>query len=76
MKPLPFLKKIRGDMAEVVDLKEFIKDNFKHFNAAVIVDAAEAWNEHIKKGGKMLLAMAGALSTSFSNKSLPISRRK
>ena len=44
-------------------VKDFIKRNFKHFNAAVIVDAAEAWIQHLKKGGKMFLTMAGALST-------------
>ena len=46
-----------------MDVKEFIKSNFRHFNAAVVVDAAEAWGEHLKKKGKMFLAMAGALST-------------
>ena len=44
-------------------IKNFIKENFKHFNAAVLAEAAEAWVEHLKKGGKMFLAMAGALST-------------
>ncbi|MCK4326408.1 deoxyhypusine synthase family protein [bacterium] len=46
-----------------MQIKDFIKKNFKHFNAATIVDAAEAWVEHLKKGDKMFLAMAGALST-------------
>ncbi len=46
-----------------MQIKDFIKKNFKHFNAAAIVDAAEAWVEHLKKGDKMFLAMAGALST-------------
>ncbi|MFH1753596.1 MAG: deoxyhypusine synthase family protein [Candidatus Omnitrophota bacterium] len=45
------------------DVKDFIKKNFRHFNAAVVVDAAEAWGEHLKKNGKMFLTMAGALST-------------
>lgn len=44
-------------------VKGFIKKNFKHFNAAVVIDAAEGWVEHLKKGGKMFLAMAGAMST-------------
>jgi deoxyhypusine synthase len=44
-------------------VQEFIKHNFRHFNAAVIVDAAEAYRAHIDSGGKMLLAMAGAMST-------------
>jgi len=44
-------------------VKDFIFHNFRHFNAAVVKDAAEAYVEHLKKGGKMFLAMAGALST-------------
>ena len=46
-----------------MDVKKFIGDNYKHFNAAVLADAAKAWVEHLKKGGKMFLAMAGAMST-------------
>ncbi len=45
------------------DVKDFMRRHFRHFNAAVMVDAAEAWNSHLKKGGRMLLAMAGAMST-------------
>lgn len=46
-----------------MDVKKFIKINYKHFNAAVINDAAQAYVRHMAKGGKMFLAMAGALST-------------
>jgi len=46
-----------------MDVKEFIRRNFRHFNAAVVADAAEAYVDHLKKGGKMFLSMAGALST-------------
>ncbi len=44
-------------------IKEFIERNFQHFNSAVVKDASRAYVEHIKKGDKMLLAMAGAMST-------------
>lgn len=44
-------------------ISEFIRTNFKHFNSAVVVDAAEAWVNHLKAGNKMFLAMAGAMST-------------
>src|ERR1700687_1051806 len=44
-------------------VREFIQRNFRHFNAAVIVDAAEAYQAHLAAGGKMFLAMAGAMST-------------
>ena len=46
-----------------MSVREFIKHNFRHFNAAVIVDAAEAYERQIAQGGKMFLAMAGAMST-------------
>ena len=44
-------------------IKNFIKHHFRHFNAAVVVDAAEAFISHLDKGGKMFLSMAGAMST-------------
>lgn len=44
-------------------IKNFIDRNFKHFNAVTLVDAARAYKNHLKSGGKMLLAMAGAMST-------------
>ena len=46
-----------------MDVKHFIDKNFRHFNSAVVCEASKAWVEHLKNGGKMLLAMAGALST-------------
>jgi deoxyhypusine synthase len=46
-----------------MSVQEFIKHHFRHFNAAVLVDAAEAYRRHLETGGKMLLAMAGAMST-------------
>ncbi|MDX8377617.1 MAG: deoxyhypusine synthase family protein, partial [Mariprofundales bacterium] len=44
-------------------VKEFIKHHYRHFNAAVVGDAAEAWVKHNKAGNKMMLSMAGAMST-------------
>ena len=44
-------------------LKRFIEKNFRHFNAAVVLDAARGWIRHLKSGGKMFLAMGGAMST-------------
>ncbi len=46
-----------------MSIKKFINKNFKHFNAAVIADASEGYVKHLKSGGKMFLAMAGAMST-------------
>lgn len=44
-------------------VKNFITHNYRHFNAAVIIDAAQAWVDHLDKGGKMFFTMAGAMST-------------
>lgn len=46
-----------------MSIREFMKKNYKHFNAAAMVDAAEGWTKHLDSGGKMLLCMAGAMST-------------
>ena len=46
-----------------MSVPEFIKHHFRHFNAAVVVDAAEGYRRHLGQGGKMLMAMAGAMST-------------
>jgi deoxyhypusine synthase len=44
-------------------VKRFIERNYRHFNAAVIADAAKAWCKHLDEGGKMLLTLGGAMST-------------
>ena len=41
----------------------FIKHHYRHFNAATLVDAAEAYKTHLKAGGKMMVTLAGAMST-------------
>ena len=46
-----------------MSISSFMKQNFKHFNAAATLDAAQGYVEHLNNGGKMLLAMAGAMST-------------
>ncbi|PIQ86585.1 MAG: deoxyhypusine synthase [Candidatus Omnitrophica bacterium CG11_big_fil_rev_8_21_14_0_20_45_26] len=52
-KPLTKPEKIQG----------FIKRHYKHFNSAVLSRAAQAYADHLNQGGKMFLAMAGAMST-------------
>jgi deoxyhypusine synthase len=44
-------------------VSQFIKRHYRHFNAAVVVDAAEAYADHLRGGGQMLLTLAGAMST-------------
>jgi deoxyhypusine synthase len=44
-------------------ISTFLKHHFRHFNAATVVDAAEAYAGHLAQGGKMLVTLAGAMST-------------
>jgi len=44
-------------------ISAFIKHHYRHFNAAVVVDAAEGFVKHLAQGGKMFLTLAGAMST-------------
>jgi len=46
-----------------MSIKAFMRHNYRHFNAAVCVDAAEGWITHLSSGGKMLVTLAGAMST-------------
>ena len=46
-----------------MSVKQFIKHHYRHFNAAVVIDAAEAYVQHLEKGGKMFVTLAGAMST-------------
>lgn len=41
----------------------FIDRHDQHFNAATLKEAANAFSKHIDSGGRMLLALAGAMST-------------
>ena len=41
----------------------FIRHHYRHFNAAALVDAADGYSKLIDSGGKMLVSLAGAMST-------------
>jgi len=44
-------------------ISQFIEKNYLHFNAAALVDAAKGYEAHLDAGGKMLISLAGAMST-------------
>jgi deoxyhypusine synthase len=44
-------------------ITEFLEKYFLHFNAAVVVDAAKGYREQLDGGAKMLVSLAGAMST-------------
>jgi deoxyhypusine synthase len=46
-----------------VKISQFIDHHYRHFNAAALKDAAAGYKAHIAAGGKMLVTMAGAMST-------------
>lgn len=44
-------------------ISQFIQRHYRHFNAATLVDAAEAYNTQLANGGQMMVTLAGAMST-------------
>lgn len=44
-------------------ISKFIDHHYRHFNAAALRDASIAYKAHIDKGGKMLVTLAGAMSS-------------
>jgi deoxyhypusine synthase len=48
----------------------FIDRHFQHFNAAALRDAADAYRAHLDTGGRMLVTLAGAMSTAELGRSL------
>jgi len=51
-------------------ISQFIEKHYLHFNAAALVDAAKGYEEHLLDNGKMLISLAGAMSTAELGKSL------
>lgn len=41
----------------------FLERHYRHFNAAALMDAAKAYKEHLAKKRKMMITLAGAMST-------------
>jgi deoxyhypusine synthase len=41
----------------------FMARHFRHFNSASLLDASKAYDAHVKAGGKMVVTLAGAMST-------------
>ncbi|MDI1249490.1 MAG: deoxyhypusine synthase family protein [Lacunisphaera sp.] len=44
-------------------VSKFIAHSYRHFNAAALLDAAKGYETHLAAGGKMLVTIAGAMST-------------
>ncbi len=44
-------------------ISQFIEKNYLHFNSAALLDAAKGYETHLAEGGKMMVTLAGAMST-------------
>ncbi len=53
----------RASQVTLGSVSRFIDEHFRHFNAAVLKDAADAYIAHLDRGGKMMITLAGAMST-------------
>ncbi len=51
-------------------ISQFVEKHYLHFNAAALVDAAKGYEEHLLDNGKMMVTLAGAMSTAELGKSL------
>ena len=51
-------------------IRDFIERHYLHFNAASLREAAEAYDHHLAGGGKMMITLAGAMSTAELGRSL------
>ena len=48
---------------ELGPVSRYLRHHFRHFNAAAMLDATDAYARHLEQGGKMLMTLAGAMST-------------
>lgn len=51
-------------------IKDFIQKHYRHFNAAALRAATDDYIRHLERGGKMLMTIAGAMSTAEIGMSL------
>ena len=50
-------------MSSTRPISSFIEKHYLHFNAASLVDAAKGYKKHLAEGKKMMITLAGAMST-------------
>ncbi len=44
-------------------ISQYLAHHYRHFNSAALLDAAKGYEDHLKAGGKMMVTLAGAMST-------------
>ncbi len=50
-------------VASKAPVSSYLRHHFRHFNAAALIDAGDGYRKHLDGGGKMLMTIAGAMST-------------
>ena len=53
-----------------MSIREFIQRHYHHFNAGALADCAESLNGFLDGGGRMIITLAGAMSTAGIGRSL------
>lgn len=51
-------------------VSQYLERHFRHFNAATLIDASRAYEKVLDDGGKMMITLAGAMSTAELGQSL------
>ena len=51
-------------------IRDFIKRHYHHFNACALADCAESLNGFLDGGGRLIITLAGAMSTAGIGRSL------
>src|SRR5258706_16110894 len=44
-------------------ISKFMEEHYLHFNSAAMMDASKAYETHLAENGKMMITLAGAMST-------------
>ena len=57
-------------MPDDAPVSSYLRRHFRHFNAATLIDAADAYRAHTAAGGAMMVTLAGAMSTAELGRSL------
>lgn len=57
-------------MKNNASVKDFMKEHYRHFNSATLVDASIAYEKQLATGNKMMITLAGAMSTAELGRSL------
>jgi len=54
---------VKPTVSSKAPISAFLRHHFRHFNAAALIDAADGYRHHLDGGGKMMVTIAGAMST-------------